>query len=289
MRRHPAKARLVGGAVITLVLIGVASCRGELAALGANGLLHPSRRVVDIAPPADYKSVSFVGGDVTLAGWLVTARTLPWRATIIYLHGVADSRGSSIPVIERFVNRGFDVVAYDSRAHGDSSGDACTYGFYEKRDLSRVVDELGSGPVVVIGSSLGAAVALQAAAEDSRITAVVAAESFADLRTVATERAPWFFDRGVVSRAFVIAEGLGSFRVDAVSPAAAARRIKAPVFVIHGTDDVETSAEHSRRIFAALGGERRLRLVAGAGHNRSLTPAVWLEIESWIDSVLGKR
>jgi hypothetical protein len=32
------------------------------------------------------------------------------------------------------------VIAYDSRAHGESGGDACTYGFFEKEDLRRVLD-----------------------------------------------------------------------------------------------------------------------------------------------------
>ena len=72
------------------------------------------------------------------------------------------------------------MIAYDSRAHGDSQGDACTYGFFEKEDLHRVIDTLGPGPVVLIGTSLGAAVALQEAADDRRVSAVVAAETFSD-------------------------------------------------------------------------------------------------------------
>ena len=260
---------------------------GEMASLGANGLVHPSRRPVDAATRAASESVTLAGADVMLAGSKAAARTSR-LGTLVYLHGVADNRGSATAVVERFTGRGFDVVAYDSRAHGDSGGDSCTYGFYEKRDLSRVIDRLDSGPVVVVGTSLGAAVALQAAAEDARIVAVVAAESFSDLRTVASERAPWFFGDRVISRALVLAEQLARFHVDDVSPVAAAARIKAPVFLIHGLDDVETPPDHSRRIFAALGAGRRLRLVEGAGHNQSLTPAVWLEIENWIDAVIAK-
>ena len=90
------------------------------------------------------------------------------RGTLIYLHGVADNRASGAGVIERFRKRGFDVVAYDSRAHGESDGDACTYGFYEKQDLRRVLDSVGVGPIVLVGCSLGAAVALQLAADEPR-------------------------------------------------------------------------------------------------------------------------
>ena len=45
---------------------------------------------------------------------------------------------------DHFLARGFDVVAYDSRAHGESEGDVCTYGFYEKEDLRRVLDRVST-------------------------------------------------------------------------------------------------------------------------------------------------
>ena len=52
------------------------------------------------------------------------------------------------------------MVAYDSRGHGESGGAFCTYGFLEKRDLRRVIDIMPPRPVVLIGASLGGAVAL---------------------------------------------------------------------------------------------------------------------------------
>jgi alpha-beta hydrolase superfamily lysophospholipase len=63
----------------------------------------------------------------------------------VYLHGVADNRSSAVGVIEWFTPRGFDVIAYDSRAHGQSDGTVCTYGFYEKRDLKGVIDSVSPG------------------------------------------------------------------------------------------------------------------------------------------------
>ena len=72
------------------------------------------------------------------------------------------------------------------------------------------------------------------------MAAVVAAESFSDLRTVATERAPWFLPGPVIRQAFIVAEQRGRFLVDAVSPVQAARTIRAPVLLIHGAEDKET-------------------------------------------------
>jgi uncharacterized protein len=222
-------------------------------------------------------------GDVTLRGWRCAAPA-PSRGTIIYLHGVADNRASGVGVISRFLARGFDVVAFDSRAHGSSAGDVCTYGYFEKVDLARVIDTVAATRLVLIGHSLGAAVALQTAATDKRVRAIISAESFADLRTVASERA-FFLPTLIIDRAFRMAEQQGQFNVDAVNPAAAAASIDVPVLVIHGEEDDETLPHHAEDIFRALVGPKKLMLVAGARHNGSLgTADVWREIEKWVEA-----
>jgi pimeloyl-ACP methyl ester carboxylesterase len=275
------KTAIVTAAVL---FIGAAAC-GPIPGWAAGGLLHPSRRVVDPALTAKYGRLTLHGDGVVLEGWKLPARGTS-RGTIVYLHGVADNRGSSLGAA-RFTERGFDVVAYDSRAHGNSGGDACTYGFYEKRDLRRVLDMVDRVPIVVMGSSLGAAVALQAAAEDERIRGVVAAESFSDLKTIATERAPRFLTQSAIRKAFVIAETEGHFVVDEVSPVRAAPLIKVPVLLLHGALDRETPSAHSQRIFDALGGPRKLSIVDGAGHNQALGAATWPLIDEWLDEVLA--
>ena len=274
---------LAGLGVVTVAIVVIAP--GQLAALGAGGLLHPARHRVLERPPRTCDDAILAGVDVTLKGWRCSASGTR-RGTIVYLHGVADNRTSGAGVIERFGPRGFDVVAYDSRAHGESDGQACTYGFFEKQDLGRVLDSVQRGPIVLLGTSLGAAVALQQAAVDPRISAVVAAETFSDLRTVATERAPFFFTPALVARAFQLAGRQGRFAVDDVSPVVAASRIRIPVLLIHGEVDLDTSPDHSRRVFAALNGPKRLIVVPGAAHNGSLRVEVWGEVERWIDESL---
>jgi pimeloyl-ACP methyl ester carboxylesterase len=276
---------LIVFAVVSLVALVV--LWRQLPALGSGGLLHPSRTLAKVPPPQNCKSTDFAGAGVTLKAWRCAAAS-PARGTIVYLHGIADSRSSAVGAVQRFLPRGFNVVAYDSRAHGESTGDACTYGFFEKQDLRRVIDTLGTGPVILIGTSLGAAVALQEAADDPRVRAIVAAETFSDLRTVATERAPAFFTSGTIDRAFEAAEREAHFRVDDVHPRKSARWITAPVLVIHGADDVETPPAHSERVYRALNGPKHLILVPGAGHNGSLRSEVWKQIEQWIDEVLPK-
>jgi alpha-beta hydrolase superfamily lysophospholipase len=274
---------LVGLAVVGAAALGVA--HDQLPAIGATGLLHPARRSVTAMPPAACQDEVSKGDELNLRGWRCQASS-PRRGTLVYLHGIADNRSSAAGVVERFGKRGLDVVAYDSRAHGESQGSICSYGFHEKRDLHRVVDTVQSGPVILLGTSLGAAVALQAAATDPRVTAVVAAETFSDLRTAATERAPFFFTAGLIDQAFRIAEQQGGFDVDSVSPLASAAQVRVPVLLVHGAADTHTPPEHSRRVLAALAGPSRLILVEGARHNESLRAEVWDEVERWIADVL---
>ena len=272
----------VGFAVLLLLGLGAAM----LPSIGAGLILHPLRRPVTTTAPAGCEAVDFKGENVNLKGWRGEAMG-ERRGTLVYLHGVADNRAGAAGVMQQFRKRGFDVIAYDSRAHGESGGNACTYGFFEKEDLRRVLDTVKPGPIVLVGSSLGGAVALQyAAGGDKRIAAVVSAESFSDIRSVVIERAPFFFSAGTIDRAFNLAEQKGKFRLNDVSPVLAAKSISAPSLIIHGALDSDTPPDHARRIFAALAGPKRLILVPNAKHNESLQGTMWQEIERWIDSVL---
>lgn len=276
--------------IVAAVVAGTATVAGcQLSSLAAGGLLYPKRHELLPPPPANCGERAFAGEGVTLRGWHCRG-TGQRRGTVIYLHGTADNRGSSLGVVRRLGRKGLDVVAYDSRRHGASEGDTCTYGYFEKADLRRVIDTLDSGPVVLFGTSLGAAVALQEAANDQRVTAVIAVEVFSDLRTIARERAPFFLTESTMRKAFEVAEARGGFDIDSVSPVEAARSIRAPVLLIHGAADVETPPAHSQRVLAALAGPKRLILVPQAGHNRSLSdPGVWTEIDRWIEDLLSAR
>ena len=275
---------LWGVGVVFLIVVGAVWYQRPF--IGANLLLHPPHRVEAGPPPPTCDDTAFAGEGLELKGWRCHPSGVS-RGTLIYLHGIGDNRWSGAGIITRFGARGLDVVAYDERGHGESDGDACTYGFFEKQDLHRVIDTVERGPIILFGHSLGAAVALQEAAGDPRITTVISAETFSDLRTVATERAPFFFVAGVIQRGFRLAEKEARFQVDAVSPVNAARQIRVPVLMIHGEADTDTSPGHSQRVFAALAGPKRLILVSGARHNESLRGDVWDQIDRWIDDVLG--
>ena len=66
------------------------------------------------------------------------------------------------------VAAGYDVVTYDARGHGESEG-KCTLGDLERHDVAAAVQATNpaSGPVVLVGLSMGAIVVLRHAAEQA--------------------------------------------------------------------------------------------------------------------------
>jgi pimeloyl-ACP methyl ester carboxylesterase len=252
---------------------------------GATWIIQPWRRPVTMRPTLPFEDLSFQSGTLVLRGWVFRGAR-PRRGWIVYLHGISDNRESGEWLAERFVPRGYDVLLYDSRGHGLSAGDFVTYGCREKEDLIAALDAVHADRAILIGGSLGGAIALQAAPLDARILGVVAYSTFSDLRSVVLDRKPWFATRAEADEAIAIAERRAHFSADEASPLMAAPRIRVPVLLMHGAVDKETPPRHSQRILAALGGRKRLLLVPGASHNDVLNHEEAIRaIDAWIASI----
>ena len=250
---------------------------------GANAILHPAKRASSEQPKRAHDEISFTTEDgLTLKGWLFHGEG-PRHGLIVYFHGIANNRASGLWIADKLVPKGWDMLMYDARAQGDSGGTVCTYGILEKRDLARALDAVKADRAILFGHSLGAAVALQAAAFDPRVKGVIAISSFRDLRTAAHDRAPFFATEQQITDAFALAEKEGHIAIDDASPLKAAAGIHAPVLLIHGAGDGETRPEHSQAIFEALREPKKLVLVDWAGHNDVIArDQTWSEIDTWL-------
>lgn len=80
--------------------------------------------------------------------------------TIILVHWHESNHTVMYPIAEEFLNKGWNVVLYDQRAHGKNSAKTVTFGYYESLDLQDVVDfiyEKSSGAIIgALGQSMGA-------------------------------------------------------------------------------------------------------------------------------------
>ncbi len=88
---------------------------------------------------------------------------------VVLLHGVTVTHRYMMDLAYFYNRMGFNVLAWDSRNHGDTGGSDITYGYYEKYDLKAVVDyiknkeDLIKGRKITIGLhgiSMGASILL---------------------------------------------------------------------------------------------------------------------------------
>lgn len=88
------------------------------------------------------------------------------------LHGISACKEVELQRAKLLADAGYASLLLDLRAHGQSEGEYCTFGYHEKNDLRAVADTLGSDsrrrPMAIWGASLGGAVALQAMAVEPR-------------------------------------------------------------------------------------------------------------------------
>ncbi|MBN2557738.1 MAG: alpha/beta hydrolase [Clostridia bacterium] len=59
---------------------------------------------------------------------------------VVLLHGVTVSHKYMMDLAYMYSRMGFGVLAWDSRAHGESGGTNISYGYYEKSDLAAAVE-----------------------------------------------------------------------------------------------------------------------------------------------------
>ncbi len=241
---------------------------------------------------------------VLLRGWKVTPAQ-PNGNWVLLFHGVADNRAGVLGQAELLLRAGYGVVMMDARAHGASEGPMASYGWLERNDTRAVVDALISSEqeryvsvqmsdplslpgisrptprplhIFALGESMGAGIALQSAAADPRIEAVVAEASFANLREATYDyaglrRCPWLGKTLLAPFSWTLLYRGGKLTglpVGEVSPERSVAARAFPVLLICDQNDVALPCRHSQRIYAAARGPKQLWVVPGAFHTAAL-------------------
>ena len=157
-----------------------------------------------------------------------------------------------------------------------------TFGCKETLDLKAALDwvaarpELAGVPIAVLGESMGAAVALLVASEDTRVRAVVADSAYARLDTAVAGRLGLFGALGawVTPPTQRVGERLLGVRCADVAPEEAIARIAPrPVLLIHGACDTFIRPENAYRLKEAAAGNAQLWEAPGAAHCQCIAVA----------------
>jgi dipeptidyl aminopeptidase/acylaminoacyl peptidase len=185
------------------------------------------------------------------------------RAAVL-LHGVADNRRGVLAQAWMLVEKGYTVLAPDSRAHGESAGEFMTFGIREVDDVWRwaswLMTQTNGERLYGYGHSMGAAILLQTIEQAGQFRAVVAECPFVTFRDVAYDRVGGLLRLGPRASRVVLfplveaalLHGRVRWGVDLrdASPARAIRATSVPVLLIHGDTDQNIPVAHSRTLAA---------------------------------------
>ncbi len=268
-----------------LLLLAVLAVVAYFAISGwsANSLTHPDRKPVTESPVIKgltHRNVTFSSrrDRTELKGWYFPSPNS--QAAIIVVHGRNSNRADDevgLPEISKaLVERGYNVLAFDLRGHGESGGDRLSFGPWEIGDLLGAVDYVklqGIQPrrIGVLGISMGAATALLAAADSDEIQAVVADSAYANISEVIQAEfpkasgLPGFFTPGAMQMGRLLGIDLEAAAPERVVSKIAPR----PVLLTQGEEDELIPPSHAERLLRAAGANAQLWLVPGAKHARA--------------------
>jgi len=207
-----------------------------------------------------------------LKGWAITPPHP--RATIAIFHGIRGDRTRTLNRVALLVRAGYRCVAFDHRAHGESDGRVTSFGYFEGRDVSAVLDLIRhawpSERRVALGVSMGAA-ALCYSPEAARACDAIILESvYHDLLStfhnrIGTEFPGWFrhFSKGVVW----LTERRLRLRMEQLSPWRCIHELApAPVLLLTGERDEHATPEEVRLIYESCREPREFHIIPEAGH-----------------------
>lgn len=221
-----------------------------------------------------------VDGNV-LRGWLVYGN-LDHRAKdgtnrlVLYFPGNALNRADRINDLREVASRGFDVLIFDYRGFGDSTGSpseaalsadallvwqyACeTLGYHERN-------------IVVFGESIGGAVALSLWSNTNpkppQPQALVLNSTFASMTQTVRWHYPLFPFHLLLLDRWPSIDRIG--------------RVSSQVIVFHGTDDEIVPIDHARAL-AKASSQARFIVISGGTHNNIPLSQLHQELDPLID------
>ena len=253
--------------VLPVVLVVLAVLYGLVSFLIAQGVTKADRDPQEDHPSnygLAFEDIEFPSqrGDLVLSGWYLPGDES--SPHLIFVHGIGSVRSgdNAVELAARLVEQGYNVLLFDLRGHGSSGGDKVSGGYFERWDVLGAFDYLvergiDPGRIGLMGFSMGAATSILAAAEEPRITALVADSPYADASDLIAREAarktpfPLWLMPIFIPTTKLMAKGIYGIDIGALVPEEEAAHLDFPLLIIHGTDDQRIPLEHGERVFKA--------------------------------------
>ncbi len=214
-----------------------------------------------LIPDSLRAEVQFTSSGETLFGYHLRQPGAVARLGILFSHG----KGGTLSQAEEWAHAemlwraGFDVLTYDYRGFGKSTGKSndettliadaqAAYAFFAARIPG------GAARIVSYGHSLGSAPAIALAAANPGMRALIVESGFSNGQAMATSADPLGFPvRWLLREPMLNTEKIAA--------------VLMPVLILHGEADIQIPVQQGRDLFAAARDPKQLQVVPRAGHN----------------------
>ncbi len=243
----------------------------------ANSSIHPERCSYTQTPKdynMNYKEEKITTPDgIILDVWISVPDKITNNNLFIIMHGYTSCKSSPgiLKIASALYNRGYVVVLFDFRAHGKSGGETTTIGPKETIDANTVIRYVSKlfpdYKINLIGYSMGAAVAIVVASNNTLVNSVVADSPYYRLEDVIprwiesmTPFPAWYGKLiGVYGKIMA--------KVDLNFGPSYVQSLDKPLTVFYGTEDPLVTQEEMREI-AEKSPCGKIVVGEGAGHVR---------------------
>ncbi|MDB5078413.1 MAG: hypothetical protein JWP00_337 [Chloroflexi bacterium] len=258
---------LAGGASAGLVSLGA-----------ARHLVNELTRLTPVQPvetysfspfetQVDYEEVEFpTANGRLLKGWWLPRPAE--RRVIVAVSGYRGRKEDVLGISSILWRNGYNVLLFDYRAHGPgrAEGELVTLGHRELQDLQAAIKyartRLENPLLGLLGASMGASVALLAAARDPQVLAVWADSPFTSQREIinhAWHRQTHLPGHPVLDLAEWLFESRTGHRWLDFAPLSELGNLgNRPVYFVHGASDKMVPIDHAYRLYAAAPGPKDL-------------------------------
>lgn len=206
----------------------------------------------------------------TVHGWWCPIQNS--RGTVLLLPGI---RANRLSMVERarFLRRAnYSVLLIDFQATGETTGDHITFGWKESRDVLAAINFVHqtnpTGPVAIIGSSLGGVAALLAT-PPLTVDALVLEEVYPTIEIATRNRMENYlgaFGRTLTPLLLSQLQWLLGISVSQLRPVEHIEHVECPMFIISGENDRNTRPNDTRMLVERARNPKEVWFVPNVGH-----------------------
>ncbi len=227
-----------------------------------------------VPPDVAIKDAEFAAADGTrLHGWYLPQERP--TAVILFSHGNAGNITNRLPVLRRLSEDvGASVLIFDYRGYGRSQGSPDEKGVLQDARAARawLAERAGveEREIVLLGRSLGGAVAVDLAAEDGA-RGLVLQSTFTSIPDMASYHYPWLPVRAVLRTRLDALSKIGSYH--------------GPLLQSHGSGDTIVPYALGKQLFDAANEPKRFIPLENCDHNDSEPSSYYRELKAFVEAL----